>query len=78
MTAWTPQRSRRDVTTARRHLQAAISALLDATPGGSTRPECAVYDALFDVACSLASAAAGLDAALRREGLWIGPSGGTP
>jgi hypothetical protein len=70
MTLWTPKQSKRGVTAARRHLQAAIDALLNATPGGSTPAECRVYDALLDAACKLASAADGLDAALRRDELW--------
>jgi hypothetical protein len=35
-----------------------------------------VYDALFDAACHLASAAEGLDAALGRDDLWAGPKRG--
>jgi hypothetical protein len=76
VTVWTPKRSKSGVTAARRHLQATIDALLNATPGGSTPAECAVYDALFDAACQLASAAEGLDAALRRDELWAGAKGG--
>jgi hypothetical protein len=75
---WTPARSRRDVVAARRQLQAVINGLLDATPGGSTPREAAIYDALFDAACHLATAAEGLDAALHNDGLWAGPKGGTP
>jgi hypothetical protein len=44
--------------------------IADAMPGGSTPAECRVYDALLDAACKLASAADGLDAALRRDELW--------
>jgi hypothetical protein len=75
MTAWTPERSKRGVVAARRHLQAAINALLDATPGGSSPSESVVYDAVFDAACELASAAKTLDAALRKDDLWVGPTG---
>ena len=76
MSTWTPARSRRDVVAARRQLQAVITGLLDATPGGSTPHEAAIYDALFDAACALATAAEALDAALRRDELWGEAKGG--
>jgi hypothetical protein len=75
VSTWTPARSRRDVVAARRRLQAVINGLLDATPGGSTPHEAAIYDALFDAACALATAAEAIDAALRDD-LWAGPKGG--
>jgi hypothetical protein len=70
MTAWTPWKARAAARRARGDLQSAIDRLRDATPGGSTPAESAVFDALLDTACHLASAAEGLDAALRRDELW--------